>query len=35
MDSDGSDPDIAMVVGNNIRIRTACSGQSSNGVNLR
>ena len=34
MDSDDSDPDIATVTGNNIRIWTECSGQSNNKVIL-
>ena len=34
MDSDGSNLDIAIVVGNNIRIRTECSDQSNNKVIL-
>ena len=34
MDSDGSNLDIAIVVGNNIRIQTECSGQSNNKVIL-
>jgi len=34
MDNDGSNPDIASVVGNNVRIRTDCSGQSNNNVIL-
>ena len=34
MDSDGSDLDIAMVVGNNIGMRTECSGQSNDRVML-
>ena len=34
MDNDGSDLDIAIVVGNNIRIRAECSGQSNNKVIL-
>ena len=34
MDNDGSHPDIASVVGNKIRIRTDCSGQSNNKVIL-
>ena len=35
MDIDGSNPDIAIVVGNNIRIRTEYSGRSNNKVILR
>jgi hypothetical protein len=34
MDSEGSNPDIAIVVGNKIRIRTGCSGRSNNRVIL-
>jgi hypothetical protein len=34
MDGDDSHPDHAIVVGNNIGIRTECSGQSNNNVNL-
>ena len=34
MDSNGPNPDIAIVVGNNIRIRTECSGESNNKVIL-
>ena len=34
MDSDGSDLDIAMVVGNNIGIRTECNGQSNSKVTV-
>ena len=34
MDSDGSNPDIAIIVGNKIRIRTDCSGQSKDEVIL-
>jgi len=34
MDSDDSDLDIAIVVGNNIRIRTEFGGQSNNKVIL-
>ena len=35
MDNDGSNPDIAIVVGNKIRIRTECSGRSRDRVILR
>jgi len=34
MDNDGSNLDIAIVVVNNIRIQTECSGQSNNNVIL-
>ena len=34
MDSDGSNLDIAIVVGNNIGIRTECSGRSKDKVIL-
>ena len=34
MDNDGSDLDIAIVVGNNIGIRTECSDQSKDKVIL-
>ena len=34
MDNDDSGPDIAIVLGNNIRIRAECSGQSNNNVLL-
>ena len=34
MDNDGSNPDIVFVVGNKIRIRTDCNGQSNNNVIL-
>ncbi len=35
MDSGGPNLDIAIVVGNNIRIRTECNGQSKDKVILR
>ena len=35
MDSDESDPDIVIVVGNNLRIRTECNEQSSDEGILR
>jgi hypothetical protein len=34
MDDDDSDLDIAIVVGNNIGVRTECSGRSNNKVIL-